>query len=111
MSVPIRRSDVTQHRTSQCPPCATSVHSLNVRFCPILLKKSKIAELRKSRECRVLVISAAARLCRTDASVGGRFCVNRCSRPENFRSLAKKDFFNTIVPQRTSVHGLVPRLL
>jgi hypothetical protein len=27
-------------------------------------------------ESRMLAISAAARLCRTDTSVGGRFCVN-----------------------------------
>jgi len=26
----------------------------------------------------MLMISAAARLCRIDASVGRRFCVNRC---------------------------------
>jgi len=50
----------------------------NVRFAPIVLKKSKIEGLRKSRECRMLMISAAARLCRIDASVDGRFCVNRC---------------------------------
>jgi hypothetical protein len=43
-----------------------------------MLKKSKIAGLRKSRERRILVISAAARLCRTSTGVGSRFCVNRC---------------------------------
>jgi hypothetical protein len=50
----------------------------NNHFWRILLKKSKIAGLRKSRECGMLVISAAARLCRTNTGVGGRFCVNRC---------------------------------
>src|SRR5712664_2863698 len=44
----------------------------------ILLQKSKIEQPRKSRECRFLVVSAAATLCRTDTAVCGRFCVKRC---------------------------------
>src|SRR6202171_4261592 len=44
----------------------------------ILLKKSKIERLRKSRESWFLVLSAAARLCRTDTRVYDRFCGNRC---------------------------------
>src|ERR1700676_759372 len=44
----------------------------------ILLKKSKIERLRKSRESRLLVVSAAARLCRTDTRVYDHFCGNRC---------------------------------
>jgi len=50
----------------------------HVRNGSILLKKSKIAGLQKSRKFRILVISAAARLCGTDMRVGGRFCANRC---------------------------------
>jgi hypothetical protein len=61
------------------PECADPLlWSVDVRIAPILLKKSKIAKLRNSRECRMLVISAAARLCRIDTSVGGRFCADRC---------------------------------
>src|ERR1700720_2323574 len=45
---------------------------------PILLQKSKIEQLRKSRECRFLVVSAAATPCRTDTAACGRFCVKRC---------------------------------
>jgi uncharacterized protein YhaN len=45
----------------------------NHRFAPIVLKNSKIAGLRKSRKCRALAISAAARLCRIDTSVSDRF--------------------------------------
>jgi hypothetical protein len=48
----------------------------------ILLKKSKIAEIGKSRECRMLVIAATAELCRTSTSAG-------------------EDFFNTIGQFRT----------
>jgi hypothetical protein len=50
----------------------------NGRLAPILLKKSEIERLRKSRECRMLAISVAERRCRTVTSAGGRFCVNRC---------------------------------
>jgi hypothetical protein len=45
---------------------------LNVRSAPILLKKSKLAGLQKSREV-IFVISDAARLSRFDANVAGRF--------------------------------------
>jgi hypothetical protein len=33
---------------------------------------------KKSRECRMMAISAAARLHSIDASVGGGFCASRC---------------------------------
>ncbi|MFZ0671944.1 MAG: hypothetical protein WAM50_16735, partial [Pseudolabrys sp.] len=49
--------------------------ALDYRLAPILLKKSKIAKPRKSCEIRMLAISAAARLLRTDTNVGGRFNV------------------------------------
>src|SRR5882757_5637671 len=39
----------------------------------IVLKNSKIAGLRKSRKCRILTISATARLCRIDTNVSDRF--------------------------------------
>jgi hypothetical protein len=42
------------------------------------LQKSKIEQPQKTRECRFLVVSAAATLCRTDTAVCGRFCVKRC---------------------------------
>jgi hypothetical protein len=40
------------------------------------VEKPKIEGLRKSREYRMLVISAAAKLCRTNTSAGGRCHVN-----------------------------------
>jgi len=46
------------------------------RYWQIVLKNSEIAVLRKSRTCRLLAISAAARLCRIDTSASGRFCDN-----------------------------------
>jgi CheY-like chemotaxis protein len=42
------------------------------------LQKSKIERLRESRESRFLGVSTAAKLCRADTKVGGRFCVKRC---------------------------------
>jgi hypothetical protein len=45
---------------------------------PILLKKSKIERLPKSRESRCLDVSTAAMLARPDTNVRGRFCVKRC---------------------------------
>jgi hypothetical protein len=47
-----------------------------VCFSPIVLKNSKMAGLRKSRKCSALAVSAAARLCRIDASASDRFCGN-----------------------------------
>jgi hypothetical protein len=44
----------------------------------ILLKKSKIERLRKSREGRLLGLSAAARLFKTNRTVRGCVCLNRC---------------------------------
>src|SRR3981081_2386928 len=49
-----------------------------VRSGSILLKKSKIERLRKSREGRSFVVSVAASLCRTGTRTYDRFCVNRC---------------------------------
>src|ERR1700688_51103 len=49
-----------------------------VRSGSILLKKSKIERLRKSREGRFLIASAAANLCRTRTKVCHRLCANRC---------------------------------
>ena len=43
---------------------------------PIVLKHSRIAGLRKSRECGALAISAAARLCKLDTSTSDRLCGN-----------------------------------
>jgi hypothetical protein len=45
----------------------------NVRFAPILLKKSKIERLRKSREGQFLTVSAAASLCKAGTKVSDRF--------------------------------------
>ena len=44
----------------------------------ILLKKSKFERPRKSRESRFLDIPPAAKPCREDTNVRGRFCVKRC---------------------------------
>src|ERR1700687_3650743 len=41
------------------------------------VEKSKIESLRKSREGRSLVVSAAESLCKTVTNVHDRFCVNR----------------------------------
>src|SRR2546430_13937978 len=49
----------------------------HVRVGSIVLKNSKIAGLRKSRECSALAISTAARLRRIDTSASDRFCGNR----------------------------------
>ena len=81
-------------------------------FAPIVLKNSKIVGLQKSRECRMLANSATARPCGMDKSASSRFCGDRCgplaskrlrrtSDAENFRSSAKKDFFNTIRQKRS----------
>src|SRR5260370_5131444 len=45
----------------------------DVRLVPIVLKNSEIAVLRKSRKCRMLAISATARLCRIDTDASGCF--------------------------------------
>jgi hypothetical protein len=58
---------------SACP-----VPARDVREGSILLKKSKIERLQKSRESRFLIISAAASRRRADTKVCDRFCVNRC---------------------------------
>src|SRR5260370_23876996 len=52
----------------------------NVLFAPILLKKSKIERLPKSRESRCLDVSTAAMLARGDTKVRGRF-FERCVVP------------------------------
>jgi len=44
----------------------------------ILLQKSKIKRLRKSRESRFLDVSATAKLSRADTKAGGRFRMKRC---------------------------------
>jgi hypothetical protein len=54
---------------------------LSRRICegPLLadiVEKVENRGLRKSRECRMFVISDAARLSRIDANVAGRFCVS-----------------------------------
>jgi hypothetical protein len=50
----------------------------HVRFAPILLKKSKIERLQKSRERQFLFVSAAASLFSMSAAVSDRFCRNLC---------------------------------
>ena len=50
----------------------------DVCYGPIVLKNSKIAGLRKSRKCSALVISATARLCRTDTRASDRFRGDLC---------------------------------
>ena len=73
----------------------------------MLSKKSKIERLRKSREDQFFVVSATASLCRACTKVCDRFCLIRCgpltlprvgrtSGAKTFRSLARKDFFDSI---------------
>src|SRR5258705_4485489 len=50
----------------------------NVCYWRILLKKSKIQRLRKSREGWFFVVPAAASVCKTGTRTYGRFCANRC---------------------------------
>jgi hypothetical protein len=82
------------------------------RFWRIVLKNSKIAGPRKSRKCSALAISATARLRKLDTSASNRFLrqlmwsltsqrERRASDPENFKSSAKRDFFNNIGAKRT----------
>ena len=47
---------------------------VNDSFAPIVLKNSKIAELRKISQMSHVVDSANARLRKTDTSVSGCFC-------------------------------------
>jgi len=86
--------------------------SSHVRFVPIALKKSKVERLRKSREDRFLVLSAAASLRRTATKVCDCALwklvwslmsprMGRTSEAEKFRSSAEKDFFNNICQDRT----------
>ena len=78
-----------------------------VRAGSMLSKKSKIERLRKSREDQFFVVSATASLCRACTKVCDRFLcdsmwsltlprVGRTSGAKTFRSLARKDFFDSI---------------
>ena len=65
-----------RNEIGRCPAALFGPYaSWNVRFAPIVLKNSKIAGLQKSCKCSALAISAAARLCRIDASASDRFAV------------------------------------
>jgi hypothetical protein len=61
---------------STATACSRNERLWNGRSWRIVLKNSKIARLRKSRKCRMLAISVAARLCKIDTGVSGRFCRN-----------------------------------
>jgi hypothetical protein len=63
---------------SPCRSASYPARLAKVRCGSILLKKSKIEWLQNSRECQLLVVSAARSLCRTSTKVTGRFCANRC---------------------------------
>jgi hypothetical protein len=74
----------------------------DVRFAPILLKKSKIERLPKSRGSRCLDVSTTAMLARGDTKVRGRFCERRCDpsrRGERNASAVLKNFIRQ--PKRT----------
>src|SRR5713226_5540604 len=67
----------------------------SVRSGSILLKKSKIEPLRKSREGQFFVVSVTASLCRTGTRTYDRFCVNRCGpshRPASDAPAVLKNF-------------------
>ena len=53
----------------------------DVAYWRIVLKNSKIARLRKSRNCSALAFSAIARHCRIDTSTSDRFNGNLCGPP------------------------------
>src|SRR5258708_5733633 len=72
------RHGINQANSFGCDYCATTRRKRDVACWPILLKKSKIQRLRKSREGWFFVVSAAASVCRTGTRTYGRFCVNRC---------------------------------
>ena len=72
------RHGINQANSFGCDYCATTRRKRDVACWPILLKKSKIQRLRKSREGRFFVVSGAASLCRTGTRTYGCFCVNRC---------------------------------
>jgi hypothetical protein len=80
----------------------SKVQSANGRFWWILLKKSKIERLRKSREGRLLGLSAAARLFKTNTRVRGCVCVNRCG-PSRRRAWNASTVLKNLVrrPRRT----------
>jgi hypothetical protein len=76
---PVSQRGPTALAVSQRPVLALRIATTaNGRSAPILLKKSKIEGLRKSRKCRMFTISDAASLSRIDANVGDRFCANIC---------------------------------
>jgi hypothetical protein len=71
----------TLQRRCSFAPGSNSTADLQISsFMPILLKKSKIERLTKSRESRYLDVSPAAMLARGDTKVLGRFC-ERCCGP------------------------------
>jgi hypothetical protein len=77
----------------------------------ILLKKSKIERLQKSRQNRCLDVFTAAVLARGDTKVRGHFCETHCGPSrrgeqnasaalKNFVRQPEKDFFNSIGAKR-----------
>jgi hypothetical protein len=90
------------------PPLATELRtSPVVRFVQILLKKSKIEGLRKSRECRMLAISAAARLCSIDVpQIAALETHERPLEFSNFQSLAKRTFSTQSAMNRHGPHSI-----
>ena len=87
----------------------------HVRSVPILLQKSKIEELRKSRESRLFDVFVAAGPCGIDTAAGGRFGVKRCGPSrrrvkdapaslKNFIGQSKKTF-STLSAQSGQANG------
>jgi hypothetical protein len=79
-----------------------------------VLQKSKIEELRKSRERRLFDVFVVVGPCRIDTAAGGRFGAKRCGPSrrrvqnapaslKNFIGQSKKGFFNTICQYRKLV--------
>jgi hypothetical protein len=82
------------------PLCANTVEKVENRGAPKIPRMWNVGD--------------AARLCRTNTGVGGRFCVNRCGPSHRsacdaravlriFSHQPKKDFFNTIRQERSFV--------
>src|SRR6478609_4605191 len=73
----------------------------------ILLKKSKFERPRKSRESRFLDIPPAAKPCREDTNVRGRFCVKRCGPSyRRVRNASAVQEIFVVTPKRLFQHYL-----
>ena len=66
-----------QYGSGAAPFCAAGTCEAECLRWVDAVEKVENRRLRKSRESRILDVFTAARLCRTDSAVRGRFCVKR----------------------------------